>query len=337
MRTLFAIVVLAALGWSGWWYWAASLREAALTGWLDERRAAGWLAEAEDVTVNGFPNRIDAIVTGLELADPASGWSWSAPEFQVLSLSYTPHHVIAVWPGEQIVASPYETTRIESALMRGSVVFDPRPGLPLNRSTIEIEDMRLSGDGGWTASLAKGVLATRRPDPGTAPEFAHHIGFRAEDLSLPSAWTSGIGRAGVLPAAIETANLDATLVFDRPWDQRAIESENPVLERVNIRDMRLLWGSLDLRARGELSADARGYAEGRLDLRARNWREMLRVAVNAGMIGENMAGAVETGLGLLARLSSDRNTIEVPLSFQNGETRLGPILIGEAPRLALRF
>jgi hypothetical protein len=109
-----------------------------------------------------------------------------------------------------------------------------------------------------------------------------------------------------------------------------------VLERVSIRDMRLLWGSLDLRARGELTTDARGYAEGRLDLRARNWREMLRVAVNAGMIGENMAGAVETGLGLLARLSSDRNTIEVPLAFQNGETRLGPIVIGEAPRLARR-
>jgi hypothetical protein len=337
MRALFAIVVLAALGWSGWWYWAASTREAALVGWLDERRAAGWVAEAEDITVNGFPNRVDAIVTALELADPRSGWSWTAEEFQVLSLSYKPHHVIAVWPGEQIVASPYETTRIQSELMRGSVVFDPRPGLPLNRSTIEIEGMQLTGDSGWTASLAKGVLATKRSEPGTAPDFSHDVGFRAEALTLPSAWTTGIERAGLLPSAIEAADLDATLVFDRPWDQRAIEAENPVLERVSIRDMRLLWGSLDLRARGELTTDARGYAEGRLDLRARNWREMLRVAVNAGMIGENMAGAVETGLGLLARLSSDRNTIEVPLAFQNGETRLGPIVIGEAPRLARRY
>ncbi len=337
MRRLFAIVVLAALGWSGWWYWSASMREAALTAWLDERRAAGWMAEAEDISVTGFPNRVDAIVTSLELADPRSGWSWTAEEFQILSLSYKPHHVIAVWPGEQVVASPYETTRIQSALMRGSVVFDPRPSLPLNRSTIEIEDMQLVGDSGWTASLGRGVLATKRSEPGTAPDHAYDIGFRAETLTLPSGWTTGIERAGVLPSAIETADLDATLVFDRPWDRPAVESENPVLERISIRDMRLLWGSLDLRARGELTADARGYAEGRLDLRARNWREMLRVAVNAGMIGENMAGAVETGLGLLARLSNDRNTIEVPLAFRGGETRLGPIVIGEAPRLARRY
>ena len=62
MRVLLAIVVLAGLGWSGFWFWNASLRERALAGWLEERRAAGWVAEAE-TRVTGFPNRVDAIVT----------------------------------------------------------------------------------------------------------------------------------------------------------------------------------------------------------------------------------------------------------------------------------
>ena len=39
MRVLLAIVVLAALGWSGFWYWNASARDRALTNWLEERRA----------------------------------------------------------------------------------------------------------------------------------------------------------------------------------------------------------------------------------------------------------------------------------------------------------
>ena len=70
MRVLLAIVVLAALGWSGFWYWNASARDRALTNWLEERRAAGWIAEG-DVRVTGFPNRVDVIVDGLALATAA--------------------------------------------------------------------------------------------------------------------------------------------------------------------------------------------------------------------------------------------------------------------------
>ena len=39
MRTLLAIVILAALGWSGYWWFNASTRENALNGWLAGRRA----------------------------------------------------------------------------------------------------------------------------------------------------------------------------------------------------------------------------------------------------------------------------------------------------------
>src|SRR4051794_30128731 len=106
MRTLLAIVILAALAWSGYWYVHATARHNAIDGWLAERRAAGWVAEAEKVRVRGFPNRVDTFVTGLDLADPKAGWSWKAGELELLSLSYDPFHVIAVLPGEQVVATP---------------------------------------------------------------------------------------------------------------------------------------------------------------------------------------------------------------------------------------
>jgi hypothetical protein len=336
MRTLLAIVVAAGLGWSGWWFWNAAMRENAVAAWLDERRAAGWVAEAEDIAVNGFPNRLDMTVTGLDLADPAAGWSWRAPQFQVLSLTWKPHHVISVWPGEQVVASPYETVRIASETLRGSVVFVPRPGLELDRSTIEIAEMTITGEAGWQATLGNALLATRRSEPGTAPPHAHDVSFTADNLALPAGWTAGLDRAGVLPDRMETTALDATLAFDRPWDQNAVETGNPALEGVTIRDLRVNWGRLDLRGRGTLQADEAGYASGRLDLRVRNWRDMLALAVNAEMISSSTARAVETGLGLLARLSASRDTIEVPLVFEDGRTRLGPIPIGDAPRLTAR-
>ena len=75
---LLAIVILAALAWSGFWWFNASARERALDRWLAERRADGWQAEAADLRVTGFPNRVDVLVTDLRLADPEAGWSWHA-------------------------------------------------------------------------------------------------------------------------------------------------------------------------------------------------------------------------------------------------------------------
>jgi hypothetical protein len=109
-----------------------------------------------------------------------------------------------------------------------------------------------------------------------------------------------------------------------------------VLEEVDIRDISLTWGKLDLRGRGTLDVDAEGFADGRLDLRARNWRDMVDLAVSAGALNPNLAGAVRGGLDLIARFAGDGDALNVPLDFEDGVTRLGPIVIGPAPQLAQR-
>lgn len=331
MRILFAIIVLAGLAWCGWWWFNAAARERALEDWLAERRADGWVAEAQ-VSVRGFPNRVDALVTDLELADPESGWAWTAPEFQILSLTYQPHHFVAIWPGPQTVATPFETIRIASDRLRGSLVFEPNLRLALDRSTIEMTHVTLNGDAGWDAAIGQALLSTRQGDS----DHSHDVSFQARDWRLPAAWTSRIDRAGLLPPAIDSADLDMTLGFDRPWDRAAIEGESPEILAVEIRDARFAWGDLDLRAQGRLAADSEGMAAGRLNIRARNWRTMLDIAEDAGAVGPGLAGALRTGLDLLARLGGDRNTLNAPLDFEGGRVRLGPIPIGPAPRLVQR-
>jgi hypothetical protein len=334
MRVLLAIVILAALGWSGFWWWNASMRDRAVNQWLADRRADGWIAEAGDVGVRGYPSRVDTIVTGLALADPEAGWSWHADELQVLSLSYKPHHVIAVLPGAQVFSTPYETITATSDRLRGSVIFRPTPRLELDHMTFEIEGMRIGGDTGWSAGIGKAILATRQAEDGTP--FAHDFAFNAERLALPEEVVSGWGATGVLPAEIGPIAIDATLAFDRPWDRPAIEGENPVLQDVAIRELSLTWGKLDLRGRGELAVDADGFAEGRLDLRARNWQAMLDLAESSGALDPGIAGAARAGLELIARLAGTGDALNVPLDFEDGSARLGPIVIGPAPRLANR-
>jgi hypothetical protein len=332
MKRLLAIVIIAALAWSGYWFFMAETRERLLENWLEDRRAEGWVADATDLYVSGYPNRIDTFVTDLALADPDEGWRWNAEQFQILSMSWKPHHLIAVWPGEQGIGSPYETIRMTSERMRGSVIFRPTPRLELDRTAIELADLRLTGDLGWEAHIGSAILATRQaPDAG---EHAHEIAFDAKGLVPPNAWSEQIPGSRALPREMEVLKLDAIVDFDRPWDRAAVETENPAITGFELRDASAIWGNLSLRAKGHLETDAEGFAEGEISLRARNWRQMLEIAELSGAISSELAGAMRGGLDLIAMLSGDRNTIEVPLAFRDGRTFLGPIPVGEAPRLS---
>jgi hypothetical protein len=334
MKKLIAIVILAALAWSGYWLFMANMRKGALEGWLAERRADGWVAEADGLKVSGFPNRIDTFVTGLSLADPEEGWLWDAEAFQILSLSWKPHHLIAAWPGEQVIGTPYDTMRIAGEGLRGSVIFRPTPALELDHMTIELKDVDFHGDLGWDARIGSAILATRRP-PDAAPD-AHEVSFKAEGLVPPNAWTDEIPVSGALPRQMDALDLDAIVTFDRPWDRHAVETENPAIVAIELKDATAIWGELDLRAKGELRPDEDGLAEGEMTLRARNWRQMLDIAEQSQAITPQLAGALRGGLDLLARFSGDGESLTVPLNFENGRARIGPIPVGSAPRLSRR-
>lgn len=330
MRVILAITAAAALGWIGWWFFVAHAKEDAIADWLAGRRAEGWTAQAEAIEVGGFPYRVDTTVRALELANPEGGWAWSAPEFQFLSLAYQPHHLIAIWPPVQRLATPFGETEVRSRTMRGSLVVEPRPGLALERAAVDVEGLTLGEPGPEALGVARGVLGIRQAD-GAEP-FAYDVSLSAETVTLPASWARRFDRAGLAPV-IGRASLEGVAVFDRPWDRAAIEGANPAVETLTVRDLTFTWGGLDLRGRGELRADAEGYAEGRIDLRARNWREMLDAAEASGALGSGTASALRGGLGLLARLGDDPETLEAPLEFSGGAARLGPVPLGAAPRL----
>jgi hypothetical protein len=335
MRAILAIIALAALGWTGWWFVIATAKERALAAWLADRRAAGWVAEAEAVEVGGFPWRVDTTVRGLELANPEAGWTWSAPRFQFTTLAYQPNEIIAIWPPRQSFATPFGATQIASETMRGSLAVAPNPRLELLRATIELADVTLAGDAGWTLGLGDAIFAARQAEGAEAAPFAYEFAFTAGELAPPGGWTGELAR-GVLDAVIETARLDLVATFDRPLDRAPVEGAPPSIERLVVRDVTLAWGRLDLRGKGALVADADGLAEGTIDLRARNWDDMLAVAERSGALPSGVAAALRGGLGLIARLGGDRGTLEAPLVFEGGAMRLGPVPIGPAPRLARR-
>ncbi|MEL7216260.1 MAG: DUF2125 domain-containing protein [Pseudomonadota bacterium] len=325
MRLLIGVTLVLALGWAGYWWVGAGARERAVEAFLAEQRAAGWVAEADTVRVTGFPNRFDAVLDDVTLADPEAGWAWEGDRLAVLALSYRDDRVIVTFPGQHRLAVPEGAMEVSGEVLRASVA---NAAGRLTRIVGEGQAVRLAFAQG-TAEVAQLGFGTDAPERGEV----QRLGLTLADVVLDDGLRAQLDPAGIFPERVERLHMDATATFARAPELPVVD-DVPDVEALVVRDMSLRWGALDLRGQGEVRADPLGYAEGELDLRVRDWEAVLASAEAAGAIGPGQAEALEVALGLLARLSGGRDAIEVPLVFGGGSTFIGPVRIGDAPRLA---
>jgi hypothetical protein len=333
MRALLAIILIAAACWAGYWVIGSRATLAAFEGWLEARRAEGWAAETRSLDVQGFPNRFDVVFRDLILADPATGLAWEVPRFQIDALSYRPGHVIAVWPEEQLVATPQDKFRLASRDMRASLVIAPDTALAPRRMTLTADYLRVTPEARpeETTALSTLSIAAERQE-GTD----YRLGLRAEGLTLAARARARLDPEGRLPDRISGFSADVTATFDKPWDRTAIERARPQPTRLRVRLAEGRWGDLHLQAAGEVAVTPEGWPEGEITLKARNWREIVTLLRTAGILPESLAGSVENGLGMMARLAGNPDTLDIPLGFGAGRMWLGPVPLGAAPRLRIR-
>ncbi len=331
MKLLALVIALAAMAWSGIWlagYWGAT---AGIAAWFEARQTDGWVAEYQDLSVRGFPSRLDTTLTGLTLADPQTGVAWETPFFQFFALTYKPHHLIAVWPHTQTLSIPTQKLTLQSTDMRASMIVEPGPTLPLERANLAVEQLEISSTANWKMAAAALNLAVQKlPD---APA-SYQLALQAEDLTPPAgfALTSDID----LPRTLSHVRVDMTASFERPWDITAIEQNRPQPTAIELKGAEIVWGNLELHAAGAVTVAASGALIGDITIRAVNWRDILDVARQSDQLPEALLNTAEQALDFIAKLSGNTNELDIPLTFKGGATRLGPVTIGPAPRLILR-
>ncbi|WP_135504410.1 DUF2125 domain-containing protein [Roseovarius aestuariivivens] len=334
MRKLLILILVVAGAWAGYWAVGSASVQTTFQRWFEERRAEGWVAEYGELTTRGFPNRFDTTISNVSLADPATGLAWDAPFFQIFALSYRPNHIIAVWPNDQRLATPLQKFDIASEDMRASLVTQASPRLPLERLTLTATTLAVTEDGKSQPTRAQSLtLAAERL---AGAEASYRLGLNAEGLAPALDWRARLDPGGTLPDAFEAFRADMTVQFDTPWDLDAIEEARPQPRQIRLRLAEARWGRLELQAAGELDVDTAGRPTGEIVVKARNWREILGLAVSSGALPQGLADTLEDGLSLIAGLAGNPRTLDIPLTFAGDRIRLGPVPIGPAPRLILR-
>ncbi len=333
MRGLITLVLAVSVAWSTWWVVGTTAQKTAIETWMEQRRDAGWVAEVEEFKVTGYPNRFDSKFTDLTLSNPQAGWTWEAPQFQLLALSYKPNHIIAVWPGTHRYSTRNDTITITSSQLRGSLIFKPDTALSLDRMQLETSDLALTGTADWRASAKEASVAFFAHNAPDMPPNSYDFYLKALEFSPPVTWRDSIDKEGVLPETIPEAIFDATLTYDNPWDRFAIEETNPRMTAIEIRDLRFLWGDLNLNGKGSIDISDEGYMDGTFTLQAQKWRELLDVIIAAQLLPPDFSTALDRGVSLVAALAGNPDDIEIKLRFKDRLTYIGAIPIGPAPRI----
>ena len=328
MRVLIWITAIAAALWGGYWFAASTAVERGVEGWFADQAAMGGVAEKASLRVAGFPNRVDVTVTGLHLANPETGTGWRAPEVQVFSMTWKPWHVIAAFAPGQVVELPGQAVTVDGTDMGASVELHPGTALGLYRIRADGSALRLTSTAGWTLAAAKLVAATEE-DPSLAD--THRLGLTIEDISPDPAFVQALADPG-LPAVIARLHLDAFATLSAPIDRFAGES-HPRLTGLDLKDLSLDWGPLQIRALGRMTPDAGGLAEGEIALTITDWHRAMKVIVAMGGLTQAQADVLSNGLQTLADAGPDANVLNLPLKAANGRLSLGPFPLGPAPRL----
>ncbi|MEM1163860.1 MAG: DUF2125 domain-containing protein [Pseudomonadota bacterium] len=334
MRLIKWIVILAVIvvaGWSGWWYLGATGQEKGVAAWLENQRDRGWQAEAEDVSVTGYPFDFNLVARKIALADPRAGWAWTAPELRADSTADTPTRIAISWPTEQTAAVPGDRVSITAEKME--TLLDVRPGasMELRQAASEVAALRLNAQTGWKA-VAESLsidLVERGDDIG--PENSYALDVDAQKVVLPKEIVAQIDPTGWLQPKIDRVTIIGHGAFDAPLDRTVIEDGVAILRAATIREAGFQWGDMRLVVRGAFEVDPNGFPDGEIEVEAGQWREMMRLLIRSGVLDVSTAEAITQGIEFL---TGGGDELKATFGLKGGKVRLGPFAIADAPRIA---
>lgn len=334
MKRLTIVIAVLALLWSGYWFAGSSKLQDEVEGWMEARRAEGWQLDYADFGVTGFPNRFDLMWQNLAVADPDSGLAVELPDFGIFALSYKPNHVIAAWPEVFSLRTLQDRYQVQNEGMRASLVLKPNTALELQRTQFTLESLQLDGAGA-PALMSSGPLnLAMAQDEGNDDRY--RLGLSAEAVTLPEGPLARLAADNGLPRSIRALALDAHVDFTRPWDIRALQDARPQPRRIELHLARAEWGELMLQLSADLAVDAEGVASGEAHVQARNWRQMLQMAVSLGALDPRLAETAERALSSMANMRGNPETLDLSVTLEDGQIWLGFIPLGPAPRFILR-
>ena len=330
LRWLTKILVILAVLWAGWWWIATSGLQKGLEAFWQSQQNDGLETTVDETARSGFPLKIGATLRGISISDPAAQTQLELPQIAITSPIYWPGHARVTFPAAPITfTAPQGPLTLTSDGMQADLRLHPGAALQLEalrgvgRSisldavegrVISIEDLK--------ADITQGAAPETYAVTFTATGFAPGSLLR-QGMQIPDAWAQSFA-----PVVA-----DMTVTFDRPWDRSALHSTRPQPRNIVINQVSAEWEQLAMGLNGQLSVDTAGVPTGAVRVQVSNWQHIFDMAIANTNVPQQWVSTIE---GVLQAMSDAEGTLDLPITLENGQMRVGFLPLGPAPRLILR-
>jgi hypothetical protein len=321
--------VLLALVLTGWWWLATSSLQRGIQSWMAARTLEGTETRADAIMRTGFPVRIGAAIDTLALQDPLEGITLTIPRIEINAPIYWPGHAtVTLGPRPIQIFTPQEAIEIGYTAAKAEVRLRPIVSLQLAAMEAVGRDLTLSTSQGQMLGLAAVEINVRQ----STEERTYDGSFVATGLELGKAVQQAFDLPATWPVQFEPAVAEASITFDRPWDRSALGITRPQARMLRIDRLATEFGEIGILAQAQLDIDAQGVPTGAVQFEIRNWQQLFGAAFPAGVQPPQWA---TTAQGVMALFSDAQGTLNLEISLEAGQMRVGFIPLGPAPRLVI--
>lgn len=322
----FALLAFLALGWSAFWFYAASRTESTLGAWIEREASHGRVWTCPQRQTGGYPFRIEVTCATPTFAGPAgkARVEGSLGALKAYAQAWAPNHILADLDG------PLKITRDDGAAVE---MTWSRLRLSLRGKPKVLERLSLQGaDGVIAAGMAGEKLFQMRAGAFEAhvrqapqrEDDAYDLALALRKAAIP-AFDAFLGLPE--PADVDFTGTSSHLAFAEKGDvAERLEVWRAAGGRLDPASLDIRKGETRLKLNGGLGLDAAHRPEGKLQLEGDGLAPLARrFGLNLDMVA---AGNLLDGL-LGGKPRKDdapkKAELRLPLTLANGRVAIGPL------------
>jgi hypothetical protein len=322
-----AVVIVLGTATTVTWYLATRQLMQGLADWQASVRQAGWQVDAGKPVAGGWPFAATATIAAVAISDQGrmvpGGIDWHAANVRLRIYAWHPRTLVASPYGKQSLGIGAVSSDYTAESMALAIPLDSNA--PVQSADLTVAKLRVGGGG------LESLHALLMFDPTAASDGSTvNISAVAESITLTGEAARPLG------SQISHLRLDAAVAgaLASGQDPKAVAAAwRASGGALHIRDLRVLWGPLDLTATGTLALDETLQLKGDGTAHAVGYAETLDALATHGILTHAAATATKAVLSLLASYPANGGapSVDVPLALKNGTLAMHQVPLMKLP------
>ena len=322
LRIFSLLTILALILWGIFWWTTAQKMQNLTDNWFDQQ-IVGQDRKYKNVSISGFPNRIDLTIEDTEINNYQGKFSTSIKLIQFLTLLYNRDLIISVVKPPIDVEYMNKKFKLDGDLFRSSLNLSKEK--QVNKIVTEGSNLKLMDPNNYVWEWTNLLFAGDKELGTITPKYRTHLTI--DNISVPSSYLNTYNFIDLLNPVIKKISFDSIISFNQDSSGLTFPHKISKLEDLIIT---IDWGLIKLSLTGDLNHSEKTSLNGSLKINISNWRSLLLVIKEANLLNTKLFNTIKASLTFIASQKENKDqSLKIPINIKNNFIFLGPINIGK--------